>query len=122
MLRSALEAAKQEAKAFEAYGRAHETARPNIFFSDGKWRGVITDEMSSLCTGDSYAEVHSKLATWCRADGQVKLSEMHVGTCAHCKLAVTEADSWTHDGPDMGGYPPTVPVYHSTCKTEHLPP
>lgn len=48
------------------------------------------------------------------------LSEMHVGTCAHCKLAVTEADSWTHDGPDMGGYPPTVPVYHSTCKAEAL--
>lgn len=49
------------------------------------------------------------------------LSEMIVGTCAHCKLPVTEADSWTHDGADMGGYPPTVPVYHSACKVGASP-
>ncbi len=45
---------------------------------------------------------------------------MHVGTCEWCKQLVTEADSWTHDGPDMGGYPPTVPVYHSSCRTEQI--
>lgn len=48
------------------------------------------------------------------------LSTMHVGICAHCKQPVTEADSWTHDGPDMGGYPPTAPVYHTPCKVEAL--
>lgn len=48
----------------------------------------------------------------------MNLSEMHVGTCAWCKERVTEADSWTHDGSDLGGYPPTVPVYHSTCNVE----
>lgn len=45
---------------------------------------------------------------------------MVVGTCAHCALPVTEAHSWTHDGDSMGGYPPTVPVYHSDCKLEHV--
>lgn len=48
------------------------------------------------------------------------LEHMHVGTCAHCKLPVTEADSWSYEGPEMGGYPPTVPVYHSSCQAESL--
>jgi hypothetical protein len=48
------------------------------------------------------------------------LSDMHVGTCAHCKQPVTEADSWAHDGHDMGGYPPTVAVCHSECKAKAL--
>ena len=56
----------------------------------------------------------------CEAERVTDLSAMRVGTCAHCKLPVTEADSWTHDGPDMGGYPPTVAVYHSACKQAAL--
>lgn len=50
----------------------------------------------------------------------MNLSDMHVGTCAHCAQPVTEADSWTHDGVSMGGYPPTAPVYHAPCKVEAL--
>ena len=44
------------------------------------------------------------------------LSKLVVGTCIRCGLPITEADSWTHDGPSMGGYPPTVPVYHTASQ------
>lgn len=69
--RSALEAAdamQQDFESIEAYGRAHPVTNPNIFFSDGKWYGHITDEIKSMREGGSYAEVHSELAAWCRAE------------------------------------------------------
>lgn len=59
---------QQDIEAIEAYGRLHPTMGPSIFFSDGWWRGHITEELSSLCSGESYAEVLSTLATWCRAE------------------------------------------------------
>ena len=48
----------------------------------------------------------------------ILLQHMHVGICKHCGEPVTEAQSWGHEGPDMGGYPPTVPVYHLSCQYE----
>jgi hypothetical protein len=70
-IQEALEAAQEaqrDIEAIEAYGRAYEVYGPSIFFSNGRWRGHITDHIDSLRDGDSYAEVHSQLAKWCRKE------------------------------------------------------
>jgi hypothetical protein len=63
-----LERVQQETESIEAYGRAHEVLGPTIFFRKGKWHAHITENFASMCEGASYAEVHSKLAKWCRAE------------------------------------------------------
>lgn len=65
---AAAAALQQDIESIEAYGRAHPVLGPSVFFLDNKWRGHITEEFGSMCDGESYAEVHSKLAAWCKKD------------------------------------------------------
>lgn len=70
LIRAALEAAEQEAEAWEAiefYCTRHPHVGPCIFF-DEIWFGNITDQVGSISDGPTRASVVLRLGTWCRAE------------------------------------------------------